>query len=291
MNIGNYLWLVIVVMFFASCGAPKVITSSKDNAETADELGNFTQAVEAWKQYFNQQQIEETEGLDYANAAKTAFKAGESDLAINWFNQARYKEYSDAEMYSILAKIYQSKNNISKELTALEYYIENFGENSSEINNRLFEVYSEIEANEKALEIWQKLSNANKSKVANLNSYFLIQQELNDTVVCDSVSLVLLEKNPEQGEALEWNAKKYYWLGENRYQREMEKYNKKKTTRQYNALLKELDLVTADFKRSLPYFEKLWKMDPGEKYASYFANIYARFNEEKKAKYYQKYLK
>jgi len=141
------------------------------------------------------------------------------------------------------------------------------------------------------LEIWQKLSDANKSKVANINSYFLIQQELNDTVVCDSVSLVLLEKNPEHVEALEWIAKKYYWLGENRYQREMEKYNKKKTTRQYNVLLKELDLVTADFKRSLPYFEKLWKIEPGEKYASYFANIYARFNDEKKAKYYQKYLK
>jgi hypothetical protein len=40
----------------------------------------------------------------------------------------------------------------------------------------------------------------------------------------------------------------------------------------------------------LTYLEKLWKIEPGKKYASYFANIYARFGDEDKAKSYQKYL-
>jgi len=71
----------------------------------------------------------------------------------------------------------------------------------------------------------------------------------------------------------------------------MGKYNANKTTRQYKILLSELDKSTADFKKSLTYLEKLWKTNPGEKYAGYFANIYARFGDEKKAKYYEKYLK
>jgi len=33
------------------------------------------------------------------------------------------------------------------------------------------------------------------------------------------------------------------------------------------------------------------KIEPGEKYASFFANIYARFGDETKVNYYRKYLK
>ena len=287
----DFLWGMLLILLFFSCSGPKVLETQRDLALKEENRGNFTQAVELWQKYFYQQAIEEVEGLDYANAAKTAFRAGRAELAVNWFDQARYKDYSDAEMYLTLSQIYQKENNISKELTALEFCIENFNKNSQEINNRLFEVYSEIGENEKALMIWPNLNKADKSKAVNLNSYFLIQKELKDTTICDSVSMALLEINPENVEALEWNAKKYYWLGENRYQREMSVYDKKKTNRQYKILLNELDLVTADFKKSLPYFDKLWKIEPGKKYASYFANIYARFGDGKKADYYKKMLK
>ena len=63
------------------------------------------------------------------------------------------------------------------------------------------------------------------------------------------------------------------------------------TNKQYKILLEQLELSTADFKKSLVYLEKLWKLEPGKKYASYFANIYARFGDEAKAKSYEKYLK
>ena len=286
------LFGAIVVLLFVACGTPKVLeTSYKDKAETAVSQGNYTQAVELWKQYFNQTAIEETAGTTFADAAKTAFKSGDSNLALSWFDQARYKNYSDAEMYITLAKIFREKKNISKELTALEYITENFSESSSQIDSRLFDVYVEIDSPEKALQVWERLDETTKKEVPKLDTYFLVQKELKDTAVCDSVSLVLLEKAPNNVEALEWNAKKYYWKGENRYQREMAKYNKKKTTRQYKILLKELDKATADFKRSLKYFDKLWKIEPGKKYASYFANIYARFGDEKKSKSYQKYMK
>ncbi len=284
--------MLAFVFFLAGCGAPKVLVSTfKDNAEIASSQGNYADAVEAWKQYFNQQPVEETEGTSFAKAAETAFLAGNSELAVNWYDQARYKNFSSAEMYSTLAKIYRSQENLSKELSALEYYKTNFSENSDEINNRLFEIYTEIEMPEKALEIWGQLNDLSKNNLNSQKAYFLLNKKAENSTVCDSLLQIILEKDPENVEALEWNAKKYYWLAENRYQEQMEIYNKNKTNKQYKILLNELDLVTADFKKALPYFEKLWKINPGEEYASYFANIYARFGDETKAKSYQKYLK
>jgi len=120
--------------------------------------------------------------------------------------------------------------------------------------------------------------------------FFDMNKKLENEEVVDSVSSELLEINPDHTGALEWEAMKYYWKAENRYQREMEKYNNNKTRSQYRILLDELDKVTADFKVALSYFEKLWEQNPGEKYAPYMANIYARFNDKEKADYYRKFV-
>jgi len=286
---------VVLTMVLAGCSGPKVLApasiSQKEIAEKAAAEGNNALAVESWKQYFSSQPISEISGDDYAKAAQTAFKSGDENLAISWFDQARYKNFADAEMYSTLVKIYRSQQNISKELSALEFYASNFTENLNEINSRLFEIYSEIKMPDKALEAWEKMDANVKNEISNLKTYFKINKQKENTVVCDSISLVILEKEPANIEALEWNAEKYYWLGEKRYEREMEKYNKNKVNKQYNILLAELDLATADFKRALTFFEKLWEIEPGEKYASYFVNIYARFGDETKVNFYKKHTR
>jgi tetratricopeptide (TPR) repeat protein len=285
------IWTIVMILFIAGCGVPKVLTSYKDNAEKAALQGNFVQAVEAWKQYFNQHPVEETKGLVFAEAAQNAFQAGENMLAADWFDQARYKDFSSPEMYAALAKIYRLEKNLSKELTALEFYTSHFTEVPDEIYSRLFEIYDEIDMDDKALSVWGKLDEASKSTVPHLDAYFQINLKRENKEVCDSVSLVLLDKDPKNVDALEWNAQKYYLKAESLYEEQMEKYNQNKTTKQYRILLKQLDQVTADFKMALPYFEKLWEINPGEKYAGYLANIYARFNNEKKSDYYKKFLK
>lgn len=294
MKLISFLLGLIIVVFLAGCSGPKVTVtgvSQKAVAEKATTDGNYAQAVEAWKQYFNVQPISEISGDDYAEAAQTAFKINDVNLAIGWFDQARFKNFADAEMYATLGKIYRSQQNISKELSALEFYASNFTENLNEVNRRLFEIYFEIKMFDEAIGAWNKMDANVKNEISNLKTYFKINRDKENTEVCDSLSLVILEKEPANIDALEWNGNKFYRLGENRYQREMEKYNKNKTNKQYKILLTELDLATADFKRALPFFEKLWKIEPGEKYASYFANIYARFGDETKVNYYKKYLK
>jgi tetratricopeptide (TPR) repeat protein len=294
MKLISFISGVVIMVIFAGCSGPKVVAPRvPDNilAENAAAEGNHAKAVELWKNYFSEQTLAQITGADYAEAAQSAYKTGDSNLAVNWFDQARYKNFADAEMYATLAKIYQSQQNISKELSALEFIMTNYPEKSGQISERLFQIYHEIGEPAKALLSWKNMEENQKNELANILLNFQIHNELKDSVACDSISLIILKKQPENVEALEWNAFKYYWQGENRYQREIEVYNKNKTNKQYKILLKELDLSTADFKKSLTYLEKLWVILPGEKYASYFANIYARFNDETKVNYYKKYMK
>jgi hypothetical protein len=67
----------------------------------------------------------------------------------------------------------------------------------------------------------------------------------------------------------------------------MDKYKRKN----YAILLKQLELVTSDFKKALPYLNKLWKLDPGTEYAAYFANGYVLFGDETKTSYCKNYRK
>ncbi|QIA08312.1 hypothetical protein [Draconibacterium halophilum] len=285
------LWVAAMAVFLASCGAPKVLITQKTEATNFEAAGNFSQAMAAWASYFNATDIEDVAGADFAQAAKTAFKANNLAQAISWFDQARYKNYADVGMYQTLAAIYKQQDNLSKELSALEYITENYGTEYNEVNARLLEIYTEIDANEKALKVWKMMDSVSKNEESNIENYFAVNKALEHDAVCDSLANVLLEKNADHLEALEWNAKKYYWAGQNRYEREMAKYNKNKTRKNYNSLLKELDLVTADFKKALPYLKKLWKIKPGKEYAGYLANIYARFGDEEKTEYYKNYMK
>ena len=284
--------LLALVLIAAACGGPKNLTQYKQNAEQAISEGNYAQAVEAWGIYFNGQKEAENEisGAEYAEAAKTAFKAGMNSQAVEWFDEARWAGYADEEMYTTLAEIFKGMDNLSKELTALEYYYDNFSKDNPEVNSRLFSIYDEIDQDKKALAVWEKLPLEKQRERENIEKFFDINKKLENEEVVDSVSSDLLEINPDHTGALEWEAMKYYWRAENRYQREMEKYNNNKTRSQYRILLDELDKVTADFKIALSYFEKLWEQNPGEKYAPYMANIYARFNDEQKASYYRKFV-
>lgn len=281
--------IISILLIATGCSGPKEVTSYRDNAEASENEGDYRQAVEEWTDYFNQfPEMNDLDGEIYAQAAKAAYKAENQEQAVDWFDQARYREYADEEMYSILAEIFREQNNLSKELRALEYLLDNYGQENDEVNTRLFEIYHEIEQYDEALEVWNILPEDVQGEEQNLEKYLAINKELENEEVSDSVSAELLEVNPEHVEALDWMAKKYYWLGENRYQREMEKYENNKTTRQYRILLKELEKSTADFKTALGYFEKLWELNSGaqKEYASYMANIYARFNDKEKTEYY-----
>ena len=123
-----------------------------------------------------------------------------------------------------------------------------------------------------------------------LNNYFQIERKLENDALTDSIAEVILEVNPDHVKALEWLGDKYYQEAESLYQREMKKYENNKTHMQHFHLVQELKNVTADFKKSLTYFKRLWDIEQNPRYASYMANIYTRFEDPEKAKYYKKFI-
>ncbi len=119
-----------------------------------------------------------------------------------------------------------------------------------------------------------------------LEGYFITNKALENDSVCNILASELLKLDENNLAGLDWEAKKYFWQAENLYKDEMEAYEKNKTNRQYNKLLKSLDVVSADFKTSLGYFKTLYELDPSPKYAKYLGNIYNRLDDKPKADYY-----
>jgi len=287
--------LAIGALFLASCTAPKQIVHHDQLAFTASQAGNFQQAITEWNNYI-QTQTEEGVEIDpeaYAELGKAYFHMENYEKAEEYFNEARNKNYGNPEMYIMLSERYQMIDNLSKEITALEYYREHYpkAKDSSLVRNRLFETSLESENWEQAESLWAEMDALSKKQEKNLQIYFQMNKKLDKKDVCDQTAKDLLTVNASNKLALDWLAKKYYKRAEDRYQKAMKIYNRKKTNKTYKVLLKELDVVTADFKKSLKYFDLLWKLDDGKKYAKYLANIYARFGDKKKSQYYKQFIK
>ncbi|WP_430973707.1 hypothetical protein [Sunxiuqinia rutila] len=286
--------IVMIALMAGGCGAPKVTTSYRNMAQQAVAEGNFEAATENWRLYFEQQLLDgnEVPPAYYAEAAKMATQANQSELALNWLEQAQSLNYADSDMYLNLAALYEQKKNLSKELDALEFYQANYPDQPElkKVNARLFEIYSQINEREKALALWPSLRMEDRQQEKYLDPYFSIQKKLKNEAVCDSVAEEILALNPKNVAALEWMGIKYYNQAENRYQSEMKKYQENHTRVQHIKLTQALKTVTADFQKSLSYFKPLWEMDQNSRYAAYLVNIYTRFEDPKSANLYRKYL-
>ena len=284
---------ILMAAILVGCGGPKVLTY-RTNAEQAALAGNYEAATESWRHFIEHEEgsNEEIAPQIYAQAAKTAYKAGKNELASVWFDKAQNGKYADPEMYLDLVAIYKQKDNLSKELEALEYYYSNYPDetDSTGVNTRLFDIYAQINSKEKAVAIWPSMSLENREKEKYMDEYFTIQSQLDHSAEADSLAKELLKINPQNVKALKYLGVEYYHKAEDRYQREMKKYEQNRTHMQHYRLTQQLELVTADFKKSLSYFKKLWEMDKDPRYATYMVNIYTRFNEPDKADYYKKFL-
>lgn len=291
----SLLIFLLPLVIFVSCGGPKQTISYQDLAKTSFSEGNYQQALNEFQSYLNEQELkgEEPDSRVYSAMAEAHFNLGNMNEAERYYDWAMTKNAVSQNLISKMTEHYKEIDNLSKEITALEYYQNHFanGRDSLLMKNRLFETYVISENWNKADQLWNDLDENTQSKESYMQMYFDVNKQLEREKECDQLALQLLELNSRNREALEWMAKKYYNLGENRYQSAMSAYNKKKTNKNYNILLKELDQVTADLKKSLKYFEILWEMEDGEQYAIYMANIYARFDDKAKSQYYKSLIK
>lgn len=221
-------------------------------------------------------------------AGMAAWQLGKNQKALDYLNRIRHSPAADGPVHLALAKLNREVDNLSREITALEQFMQITPDEeiSGDIRTRMFEVYAESRNYDQALQAWTLAEPYAIDDEETLGLYFQVLDQTDNHNKQYETANALLDLNPQNTEALYFLGKHYFWLAENRYQNEMQAYQSNRTHRQYSQLLRALDVLNEDFRTSLQYFERLWDIDEKPAYAQYLGNIHLRFDNRDKARYY-----
>ncbi len=282
-------WMAVAVLVTAFTF--QASAKGKDKAQIAFNKGDYQTALTLWGKTIAKYE-KRNKGAQctvYGKAAEAALKLGKEAEARELFQKAIYSASVSPEAFVELAGLYRKIDNLSLEITTLEKYVKKYPHDSHIVpmRERLFVTYIESENWQEALNLWHKLPETFQDSLASQTALLKANLALSNEKAADTLAPQILKKAPENVAALGYEAKKYFWRAENRYQAEMKAYSKNKTRRQYVHLLQAFKVVTADFKKSLGYFRKLYALQPSSENARYLGNIYARLDNRPRAKYYQ----
>ena len=277
---------LFIILIIHSCTTQKLI----EKGQTAYEEDKYEAALQAWDQVVEKYENKgkKADAGIYYKAGLAACELELTEKALDYLETAQYLEYPSPKLYTTLAKISKSIDNLSKEIEALENYHEQYpqGDKIDALTIRLFETYVESENWKKAMDIWPQIEEQAQSDADLLTRYLTVNKKMENDSLCDKLAGKILKLESNNTTALEWNAKKYFWKAENLYVKEMKAYKNNRTTSQYDRLLNKLDEVYPTFRRSRDYFLKLYQLDPRPQYAKFLGNIYTRLQKERKADYY-----
>ncbi len=282
-------WMVVAVLVAAFTF--QATAKGRDKAQAAYNRGDYQTALTLWNKTIAkyERRNKGTQCTVYAKAGMAALKLGKEDEARDLFQKAVYSASVSPQAFVELAKLYRKIDNLSLEITTLEKYVKKYphDKNIVPMRERLFQTYIESENWQEAINLWDKLPESFKNNTADKTGLLKATIALDQKEAAATLAAELLKADPGNITALDYEAKRYFWRGENRYQAEMKAYSKNKTRRQYAHLLEAFKVVTRDFKISLGYFRQLYDRQPTSENARYLGNIYARLDNKPKAKYYQ----
>jgi len=291
----RYLFLVLtsaVLLLLSGCGAGKQLTQQNTTADTYYMASNYADALLTYKEIINtyESNINSEACTVYTKAGISALKTNDYKVAVDYLKKATYTTFADEDTYFYLAKAYQQVDNLSLEIGTLSDYLDKYpqGKKINAVKTRMFYTAVESDNYDKAMNLWSDVqaNSINDNKL--LEAYFQVNNKLGNTDTCDAVADQLLSLDDNNIVALTWFGKKYYRKAEDKYRKEMKAYDDHKTNKQYRILLKALDAVTIDFKKSLTYYKKLYTLEPTAENANYLSHIYGRLSDKKKEAYYKK---
>lgn len=257
--------------------------------------GEYQRALNAYNQIidYNHSKGKQVEAEIYHNAGVSAWEVKDVSKAIEYLEKAKLGLPLNPLTLFTLAKCYRHIDNLSREINNLEEYISDFpsGDNINEVRSQLFMAYITSKNWDLAYAIWKDLGSDIKGSKDFLVGYMIACQKLEYNDQRDKTANQILKIDKNNVDALEVLAEKFFWLAENSYQKEMEAYNKNKTNKQYSQLLKALETINENLRTSRDYFERLYKIDPKPKYATFLGNIYTRFENKEKADFYYRKAK
>jgi tetratricopeptide (TPR) repeat protein len=287
------IWLLVLFWLISGCSASLKTTSLIDQSNAAYETGNYTEALSGYEKLIaiwdSENPRNQNPYLDRAGHA--AFWLSEYEKAINYFTESTHYKTASLETYTHLIEYHRERGNFSREMMALEGLVENYPDASAtkKLRSRLFEMAVESGQWQLAEEQWDHITDA--SDLALMEKYFEVNRRLENRQLTDSLANVILTRDKDNLPALEWEAKKFFDRAEERYNTEMEAYERNKTRRQYARLVDELELAGKDFRKARDIYERLYRLNPEKRYAMQLFNIYSRFEDHEKAAFYRARMK
>ncbi len=284
-------FVLIIFLMMHSCSPMRQVAGLSQQADAAYESGNFEEAHALYTQLIDAYgaQNREIDGLVYQRAGVAAHAAGNKQKAIEYLEFARHTETADEQTFFILAQAYRDIDNLSREISNLERYAERFpaGEAIDEVRERLFITLVESLNWQQAYDLWPELGEKAFQHEKLMTAYLQVTRRLDANDTAYDIAEMLLALNPNNTEALDYMGRKHFNAAVSRHNREMRAYEENRTHRQYARLLEAFEIINTDFRIALNYFLRLYEQDPRPEYASFLANIYERFQDEEKARYYR----
>ncbi len=288
----SILLIISFLLIFSSCSPLREISEKSQRADQEYAAGNYEEAYASYRNIIDKASSHDQlrDGHVYNRAGILAYSFGDTGKALEYLELARHTPAADADTYFTLAQAYREIDNLSREISNLERYIDNFpgGEQINSVRIRLFETYVESLNWQPALDIWPELPDDQYKNENLLENYLKVQKALNNEEKATDIAEKLLDLNANNTIALDHLARKHFHEATSRHNREMRAYEQNRTHRQYAILLEALEIINTDFRIALNYFERLYKQDPKPEYAGFLSNIYERFQDEEKARYYRR---
>ncbi len=285
------------MLFFVGCTATKQTQVKQDGsiqkqqeANTALSNGEFQKALASYEEIIElkKSQNKRVDSTIYQSAGVAAWALKQTDKTIDYLELAKRYSVANDKTYSVLAKAFLEKDNLSKEITNLDAYITKYpqGEEIQAVRKQLYWAYVKSENWELAYKLWPTLDSNTQNEVKLLNCHFKVNEKLGYKNQLGKIAQQLLKLDANNVEALEYFAETYYYLAENSYVKEMKAYQANKTDKQYQQLLAAFKILNENYKKAQTYFLQLYKIEPKSRYATFLGNIYTRFEKKEKADYY-----
>jgi len=282
---------IALILSMLGCGSGKQLAHKNESAEAYYMSKNYNDALFAYSEIIKIYESNNNSAAChvYTKAGESALKTDDYKLAIDYLKKASNSNFVDESTYLYLSQAYAKVDNLSLEMMTLVDYVEKYpnGKHIDVVKTRLFYTYVESDNYENALELWSDVYSDNQPDIQLLEAYFKVNKSIGNTDTCNEIAQHLISIDADNIVALTWFGKQYYYKAEDRYRAEMTAYDNHKTNKQYKILLKALDVVTADFKKSLSYFKKMYALEPTSENANFLAHIYGRLSDKKKEAYYK----
>lgn len=235
---------------------------------------------------------EEVDAAFYRGAGLSAHAMGQTGKVLEYLEPIRHDRTAGAEVFAALAMAYREVDNLSREITSLEVYLENYPE-GPEYNTfrlRYFETMVESMNWDQALKLWPQIEEEARGDESLLNKYLAVHEALGNEETANEIAAELLRLNPDNADALNRMGRLHFERAVEIHERETRVYERNRTHRQYNQLLQAYEVMNRDLRTALGYFLRLHELQPTRETASYLRNIYTRFNDEERARYYERQM-